>query len=195
MPYTREHKQATRERIVECARQLFNIRGFEGVSIDEIMTQAGLTRGGFYNHFKAKEDLYVEAVMAYSNCNPTDRWDGVELDFSQTGNELARQMVRAYLSRKHLEDVEGHCPMIALPSDVSRASPKVKEAYASLVESMAHVLEGGVAETQSKESRKHALGLVALCVGGMVLARVMDDADFANEIRVAARDLVLEEIA
>ena len=54
MPYTAKHKKNTRARIVECARKLFNRRGFVEVSIDEIMAEAGLTRGGFYNHFNNK---------------------------------------------------------------------------------------------------------------------------------------------
>lgn len=192
MPYTEEHKQATRERIVDCARQLFNRKGFNEVSIDEIMADAGLTRGGFYNHFKAKEDLFVEAVKAYTKCNPADRWEDVELDFSKTGAELARQVINAYLSRRHLEDVGGHCPMIALPSDVARASPKVKAAYASLIEAMAQIFEGTAMKNRQHNARNHALGMVALCVGGMVLARVLEDPEFANEIREAARGFALE---
>src|ERR1700704_1176038 len=62
MPYTAEHKQATRERILESARRLFNDKGFAEVSIDEVMDKAGLTRGGFYRHFRDKSELYAEAV-------------------------------------------------------------------------------------------------------------------------------------
>ena len=58
MPYSPEHKQQTRERIIECARMLFNRHGFDRVTIDMVMERAALTRGGFYNHFKSKEDLF-----------------------------------------------------------------------------------------------------------------------------------------
>ena len=58
MPYTAEHKQETRTRIIKSARRLFNRNGFANVSIDEIMSEAGLTHGGFYKHFSAKDDLY-----------------------------------------------------------------------------------------------------------------------------------------
>lgn len=57
MPYSAEHKQATRKRIVECARRLFNRKGFSDVSVNAIMDAAGLTRGGFYNHFPSKDAL------------------------------------------------------------------------------------------------------------------------------------------
>ena len=62
MPYSAEHKLQTRQRILESARRLFNSKGFAQVSIGEIMENAGLTHGGFYRHFKDKDELYAEAV-------------------------------------------------------------------------------------------------------------------------------------
>jgi AcrR family transcriptional regulator len=194
MPYTAEHKQQTRTRIVDCARELFNRRGFAEVSIDEIMARAGLTRGGFYNHFKTKEDLFVEAVAAYRNFNPATRWSGVDFDPSCGGNRFARQMIHAYLSQTHLDDIDGHCPMIALPSDVARASPRVKQAYRELLEGMARTLANGLPKTRRRDAGQRGLALAALCIGGMVLARTFEDADFRREIREAARATALELI-
>ena len=71
MPYTAEHKHQTRKRIVQSARRLFNRNGFAEVSIQQIMEEAGLTHGGFYKHFSAKEELYREAVLEFkpSSCS------------------------------------------------------------------------------------------------------------------------------
>jgi TetR/AcrR family transcriptional repressor of nem operon len=191
MPYRPEHKQETKARIVESARQLFNRRGFSEVSIDEIMAQAGLTRGGFYNHFDTKDELYCEAVQAYAQCNPTDRWDGVELDFSEAGQRLAQQFINAYLSGEHLDDVEGHCPMIALPSDIARAGPEVRGVYERLLKGMAAMIEGGV--NSRVDARQTALAITALCIGSMVVARTVPDKAFAHEIREAARQFVFDQ--
>ncbi len=65
MPYSREHKQMTHDKIVEAARILFNRHGFQDVTIDMVMEDVGLTRGGFYNHFKSKEALYSAAVSCF----------------------------------------------------------------------------------------------------------------------------------
>jgi AcrR family transcriptional regulator len=194
MPYTAEHKQLTRTRIVESARELFNRKGFVEVSIDEIMARAGLTRGGFYSHFRTKEDLFVEAVAAYRHFNPAERWPEVDFDPSCGGNRFARQLIHAYLSQTHLDDIDGQCPMIALPSDVARASPRVKQAYRELLEGMAGILAGGQPKPRSREARRRGLALAALCIGGMVLARTFEDADFRSEIREAARATALELI-
>jgi AcrR family transcriptional regulator len=67
MRYRPEHKLKTRRQIIESARRLFNRKGFAEVSIDEVMENARLTRGGFYRHFKDKEELYAEAVRHFLN--------------------------------------------------------------------------------------------------------------------------------
>lgn len=191
MPYAADRKQKTRARIVDSARELFNRKGFVEVSIDEIMAHTGLTRGGFYNHFASKEDLFVEAVRAYEHFNPAERWAEIEFDLSKVGSAFARQLIDAYLSRTHLEDVAGHCPMIALPSDVARASPRVKQAYQALVERMAGVFAAGMPRTKNGDAQQRGLALTALCVGSMVLARTFDDHAFRDEIREAAHSMAL----
>jgi AcrR family transcriptional regulator len=98
---------------------LFNQRGFARVSIDDIMRGAGLTRGGFYAHFETKGALYAEAVLHILD-HPWTAQNNIEIDPSSPPDVLARQMLDAYLSREHAEDLAGQCPMIALPSDVGR---------------------------------------------------------------------------
>jgi AcrR family transcriptional regulator len=159
------------------------------------MQRAGLTRGGFYNHFKAKEELYAEAISVYLDFDPSQRWDGIDFDHGACGTAGARQMVNVYLSAAHLEDVEGHCPLIALPSDTARASPRVREAYRRLVERMAAMMIAGTKERTGARARERGLAITALCVGGMVLARTLDDARFGDEIRRAARAIALELVA
>ncbi len=182
MPYTAEHKQRTREKIVAAARQLFNQRGFLTVSIDDVMAEAGLTRGGFYNHFGNKEDLLLASIEAYEQCNPTDAWSSVELDYDAEADLLARQMVNAYLSNEHLEDVAGHCPLVALPADVSRAGPAVREAYRRLLERMI-----GVFADADGVDDDTAYALTAMCVGAMLIGRTSTDKRFGERMLKAAR--------
>jgi hypothetical protein len=62
--------QAAENEAIRRGHRLFNRFGFEQVSIDQIMSHAGLTRGGFYNHFDSKAQLYAAAVTSYITCNP-----------------------------------------------------------------------------------------------------------------------------
>ena len=97
MPYPKDHRDRTREHIIESARRLFNQNGFENVSIDAIMAGSGLTRGGFYSYFRSKSDLYVEAMRCFfTDPNWKNRWRG--LKFNSNSPNMAAQIVRPYLS-------------------------------------------------------------------------------------------------
>lgn len=188
MPYPPEHREETRKRIVACARSLFNSRGFSEVSIDEIMAAAGLTRGGFYHHFTSKEQLYVEAIMEYARNPPAPGWSGVDFDPSTAAPVFARQLIDAYLSQHHLRDTQNQCPMIALPSDIGRAGRSTRAAFEALLLGMATYISRGIGDDPRAQ---RTLAITALCVGGMVLARTVEDDTFAESIRQAARAAAL----
>lgn len=182
MPYTKEHKQKTRERIVDAARRLFNRHGFGDVSIDDIMAAAGLTRGGFYNHFGTKDELYAAVVAQFLDGTAENGWKCDEA----ASFGVIPAFVTAYLSEAHFENREDCCSLMALPSDVARSSEPVKRAYRRVLEHMLENLEKGL---PGSESRSRALAIAALCIGGMAVARAVDDAELAHEMREAARDI------
>lgn len=189
MPYSAEHKQETRNRIVRNARKLFNRHGFAEVSIDQIMASAGLTRGGFYNHFQTKDELYVEAMDRYA----ADQMAEMSARPMPCGPETALQIVKSYVSREQLEDLEGQCPLIALPSDVSRTTPAVREAYQRVLEGLVGMFESNLAGNPgSEDARQQSLALAATCIGAMVLARTVADKELAAEICGAAHELAAQ---
>ncbi len=190
MPYPAGHRTEVRKKIVESARRLFNRHGFENISVDQIMSGAGLTRGGFYSYFESKSDLYAEVL----GCFFTDPewkscWEGVEVDLRSA--EVGPQVVRAYLSRQHFEDVENSCPMVALPSDVSRSGASAKRAFETVFQAMVSVLERGSKEN-GRSRRVTAQAAAALCVGGMVVARAIHNREAADELRDACMAVALE---
>ena len=172
MPYAPEPKQETRRRIVKSAARLFNRRGFADVTISEIMTAAGLTYGGFYRHFTNKEELYAEALRNFLKKEAPACWQKGPKGGTKPDLPFARYVIDAYLSRDHLEDVEGSCPLICLSSDVARSNGTVKAAYREVAELMIQMF---MASMKGPAAREQAIVLVALCVGGMVLAKALDD--------------------
>lgn len=190
MPYSAAHKAETRKRIVESSRILFNRQGFSNVSIDEIMAGVGLTRGGFYNHFQNKDELYAEAVAGFMTGRGKMWRDQAGVDPVNGGPETVRAMIDSYLSSEHLGDLDGQCPMIALPSDIARSTPEVRASYETLLRAMSGLFEHNLPE-RSDHKRKTALTLSALCVGGMVLSRTIDDEALSNELREAAREFAI----
>jgi TetR/AcrR family transcriptional repressor of nem operon len=190
MPYPASHRLETRKRIIDSARRLFNRFGFENVSITHIMAGAELTHGGFYTYFKSKSDLYAEVL----NCFFTDPqwkncWEGVHVDLSST--DVGAQVVNAYLSRQHFEDVENSCPMVALPTDVARSGVAARRAFETVFRAMVSVLERSLPD-HKRHSRVTAQAIAALSIGGMVVARTLVDRAHADELRNSCLAMALQ---
>jgi TetR/AcrR family transcriptional regulator, transcriptional repressor for nem operon len=186
MPYPAGHREQVRKKIVESARRLFNRSGFESVSVDSIMAHAGLTRGGFYSYFESKSDLYAEVLGCFfTDPNWKSRWKGVHVDLASP--DAGPQIVQAYLSRQHFDDVENSCPMVALPSDVARSDEKVKTAFETVFKAMVTLLGREVKDG----SQNTAMAIAALCIGGMVVARSMNDRGLGDRLREAATNIAL----
>jgi AcrR family transcriptional regulator len=190
MPYPRQHRSQVRARIVDSARRLFNRHGFDNVSVDRIMSGAGLTRGGFYSYFSSKSDLYTEVLGCFfTDPEWRNRWEGVEVDLAS--KHAAAQVVRAYLSRQHYDDVENSCPMVALPGDVTRGSERAKSAFEGVFLAMVGVLARSVDGHDSRR-RTRAEAIAALCIGGMVVARALAHRPTADRLRDACMATALE---
>lgn len=181
MPYPAGHRTEVKRKIIESARKLFNRYGFENVSLKQIMAAAGLTHGGFYSYFNSKSDLYAEVLGCFfTDPNWKSCWEGVLVDLSST--DVGPQVVRAYLSRQHFEDVENSCPMVALPTDVARSGVSAKRAFETVFKAMVSVLERSLVDKKDPRRTK-AQAIAALCIGGMVVARTMVDRALADDLR------------
>jgi TetR/AcrR family transcriptional regulator, transcriptional repressor for nem operon len=183
MPYPAGHRDNVRKKIIQAARRLFNRDGFENVSVNQIMKAAGLTRGGFYSYFPSKSDLYVEALSCFfTDPSWKGTWDGIEIDLDAA--LVGPQVVRAYLSRQHFENIEDSCPMVALPSDVARGGRKAKQAFEKVFRAMVDFLDRDV-QNGGADRATTGQAIAALCVGGMVIARAVDDRKLADALRDA----------
>ncbi len=190
MPYPVGHRAEVRGKIVQSARRLFNRHGFDNVSIAQIMAGAGRTHGGFYNYFGSKSDLYSEVLGCFfTDPNWKNCWEGVKVDLASSN--VGPQVVRAYLSQQHFDDVENSCPMAALPSYVTRGGKSAKRAFETVFKAMVSVLERSSHEGR-RQRRVTAQAVAALCVGGMVVARALDDRKVADELRSACTSVALK---
>jgi TetR/AcrR family transcriptional repressor of nem operon len=183
MPYSAEHKWETRQKILESARRLFNKKGYAEVSIDEIMENAGLTHGGFYRHFRDKAELYAEAVRWFLCPASPKPWQRKSRDFATGHKPRGQRVIDAYFSRDHFNDRESCCPLITQTSDVARGTDTMKGAYREVVEKLVEIFQSDVDEPEKQE---RALAMVALCVGGVIVARCIDDPVLADDLRRAA---------
>ena len=185
MPPSRKHHNRIRDLVLQSAGRLFNRHGFNAVSIDDVMAEAGLTRGSFYCYFSSKSDLYAQSV---SRVVHEDRENPKASGSERT---FADKIVHDYLSESEQDSTADTFPMIGLPNDVSRTDRAVRQAFESALKLMIQSFEqaaNGNAETR----RANALTIAALCVGGMVLSRSIDDRKLGDELRGAAKATALD---
>jgi hypothetical protein len=130
-----------------------------------------------YSYFRSKSDLYVEALSCFfTDPNWKSTWVGIEIDLD--ASLVGPQVVSAYLSRQHFENVDESCPMVALPSDVARGGRKAKQAFENVFRAIVRFLESDVRGRDGADTTAQAIA--ALCIGGMVVARAMDDRVLAD---------------
>lgn len=179
------HREQVRQRIIQSALQLFNRHGFTAASIDDIMAGAGMTRGGFYSYFQSKSELYAEAISCFVSGKLED------IASSEKASDRATHLIRDYLSLKHFDEVETNCPLIGLPNDVSRTDQSVREAQESALKMMIETFEQG-SSAGTLPARQLALALTSLCIGGMVLARAIENRSLADELREATMAIAMK---
>jgi TetR/AcrR family transcriptional repressor of nem operon len=160
--------QENRKQIVRTAARLFRERGIDRVSVAEVMTEVGLTHGGFYKQFASKEALVAEAVGQA---------------FAETGERLTassrEDFVRGYLSVEHRDAPGGGCPAAGFGGDLSHDDHGAAvRAYADGVELYAKEL-GSLAD-------------VATLVGALVLARATAATEVSDRVLAAAREALLD---
>jgi TetR/AcrR family transcriptional repressor of nem operon len=153
------------------------------------MAGAGLSHGGFYRYFGSKDDLYAEAVRFFLCKETPEPWQCAKDESS--AKTRAVRIVDAYFSLDHFTDCERCCPLIGVTSDAARSGDAVKAAYREVVEMLVKIFE---AEVPDETARERALAAVALCVGGMVLARGVDNPGLADDLREAAHKYALRAL-
>jgi TetR/AcrR family transcriptional repressor of nem operon len=191
MRVSKEQVAEHRERILTVAASLFRQKGFDGVGIVDIMKGAGLTHGGFYRHFESKEDLMIQ-VSARALAGSTQVWEGI---VSEEGDDSLKAIVKRYLSEAHLEHRERGCAFSALGSDAARQPLSVRSAFANGLKPMIKILSGLVPGVSAAVRRRKAISTMAEMVGGMVLARSVDDPKLSREILATVSNNVVEYVA
>lgn len=180
MKVSREQVAANRQKILEAAGTLFRERGFEAVTVAEVMQAAGLTHGGFYGHFKSKDDLIAQCLKRGAEADPSE------------GIDLLRY-ADAYLSADHLGDVGGGCLMAGLGPDTLRQGPEARAAMTASLRCQLARLSKGAPGTTAGKKRRAAIGGWSAMVGAMILARISEDPDLAAEMLAETRAWIAEQ--
>ena len=176
-------KEATHERIVEAAARAIRRSGYSGTGVADIMKEAGLTHGGFYAHFESRDAMLAEAADRAG----AESVAKLERVAAAAPREKALQaLIRAYLSKEHLEGVETGCPMAALGSEMPRQAPKVRRAATRRAKETIDLVARQLPDWGKPNAHEQALATLSTMVGALVLARAVDDPKLSDAFRSAA---------
>jgi len=177
-----QRRAETRQRILTAAGHLFREHGIDGVGVDAVMKEAGLTHGGFYLHFPSKEALAAEVSQTLLE-NAASRWD--QISQSRTREAALKAIVQHYLDPERVASAHC-CPLTTLGPDVARRATSrqaIGGALRGMLDALSRCLPG--------RKRQRALVSLSTMVGAVVLARLADDPALSQAFLQAAADSIL----
>lgn len=169
MKVSREQMAENRRRILDEASRLFRDKGFDAVSVAEVMKAAGLTHGGFYGHFDSKDDLIAQTLTHV-------------LSADSGGGGDFRAYVDAYLAPRHRDNAAGGCPTAGLAAAIRHQSTAARSAMTEGLRSQIDRIGEALPEMSPADRRRAAVGTWAAMVGAVVLARAIDDPALSDEV-------------
>ena len=176
-------KEATHERIVEAAARAIRRRGYGGTGVADIMKAAGLTHGGFYAHFASREAMLAEAA---DRAGAEAVGASARIAASAPPQRALETLLRAYLSKEHLESTEQGCPVAALGSEMPRQAAEVRRAATRRIKEMIDLVARESPDWGQPGAHERALVTVATMVGALLLARAVDDPRLSDALLEAA---------
>lgn len=185
---SQEQAERNRERVVKTACRLFRMRGVENVSISDIMTEAGMTPGGFYKQFKSREALIDEA-FALAFAQSSESWQAISKRHDAEAGEALAALVRHYFEQRPPEQ---NCPMLAFSSLVSNlsADARTTNLYCSGVQALFHQFREEAQKATQQQSAKaltdaDAMMLFAAMLGTGLLSRAVGHTPWIGEFQSA----------
>ncbi len=181
------HKHAARERILEAASERLCSEGLGGAAIAAVMRDADLTHGAFYAHF-ANKDALAAAALGHALASNRERWVGDEqLGRDESWPQRLKRLAKRYLHIKHRDDWASSCALGALAGESARSGPAFQATFAEeLKRSLDAICQGDFAKADTP-IQQQSLAFMALCVGGITLARAVGDDDISDDILSACR--------
>lgn len=172
MAWDESHKAQSRNKILANAADLFTAEGYDGVSIDQVMKHAGLTRGAFYAHFKSKTDLYAHAILLGAN---------VARETMKVANAgSVEHLAEHYLKIGTQEGSVNYCPLAFLVTDICHREPEVKKAYTKVLQGFQAIIAGyGL-------NQREAIQTSIMMVGGLALSRATESESLRTDILAAS---------
>lgn len=187
MPYSKTHKEATRKKILDSAIILFSTRGFDQVTIDDLMKHAGLTRGAFYAHFKNKQMVYSKAIIAGARKSRINQKKPKDVD----SKKWSKDLLLGYLSKAHINQEISPCPLAFLVTDIANNETEVKATYTRMFKLLNKTIQAEL-KNNATCSKQDILATTAMMIGGVAIGRALEDEKAINELLESCQQASLD---
>ncbi|MEV7685353.1 TetR/AcrR family transcriptional regulator [Streptomyces bungoensis] len=176
MGHSQAEKAATRERVLRVTSRKIRAEGVTSPGIAELMSQAGLTHGGFYKHFRSRDDLITQAA-AFALAEGTAK---MERSARKNERDPRAGLIAAYLGKQHRDVPATGCALVSLGAAAGRGDQRFKEAYESQVRTYLDLIAG--LDDETEDARAEAMVTLSALVGAVLMARAVDDQEFSDEL-------------
>ncbi len=189
MRYDPDHKLRTHQLLLNEASDIIRLHGPDSISISQLMSRAGLTHGGFYAHFRSREQLIAEAVTFMFN----QQFQLLEKLLHQSPSVHGiEEYVNLYLSEGHRDRREKGCPVAALSGDIPRQSEAAKKNFSSGMQKIINLLSAELDSAGYKSAKALGTLMISQMVGAIVLSRNVADPAWSREILEQAKSATLQ---
>jgi AcrR family transcriptional regulator len=185
--------ESTRQRILEQAAPLFNQRGFEGCSMQDVLEATGLEKGGVYRHFASKEELAAEVFRyAWARASKARR-EG--LDDVQGAVEKLRYLVRRFADTTG--PIAGGCPLMNTAIDTDDGNPVLRGLVSAGIRDwkrrLCAIVEEGIKAGEIRkgvEARRIANSMIATLEGGLMISRLEGNRTAVHDAAVTLESML-----
>jgi AcrR family transcriptional regulator len=176
MRYSKDQKQTTRQRILETAGRRFKQDGIDGAGVATVMSDAGLTNGAFYGHFRSKEDLVANVLADQLRAQRRS------FDSLPAGRAGIEAFIRSYLSPQHRDQSADGCPSAALIDEIVRRPAATRQVFTDELARTMDDIASRLDPTDIEAARTDALALFGFMLGTLQLARTLTDRDRSDQL-------------
>jgi AcrR family transcriptional regulator len=182
-------KEESRARILDAAGRGFRRHGFGGLGVDGLASEAGVTSGAFYAHFKSKAAAFREAVTV----GIRSLHDSIEAMRAAKGAGWREAFIEFYLGERRTCALSDSCALQSLSGEVARGDDDVRAAYEVELRQVIDAAAAGLPGVSEQARRDDAIALLALLAGGVSLARAVKDPALAVEIAAAVKQAAMRQ--
>jgi TetR/AcrR family transcriptional regulator, transcriptional repressor for nem operon len=191
MRYDSEHKERTRQRVLKQAAAAIRAHGPDGLGVAALMAKAGLTHGGFYAHFKSKDDLVAQAI--------SHMFEEARARFlAQTDDPnpavALTKYIEMYVSVGHRDAPEHGCPIPALSGELARMPGAARKRFTAGYDAMTQLFAKRLKELGKPAPERLAASVIAEMVGVVAVSRAIEDAEASDRILKISRDALKARI-